>query len=160
MHWRAQCHTKWPRRCSVFQHSSGIDPNFWFPSRPTHYDSPYPLSHWFVSITRKIRYATRRILPPATDFFCVQDYRSQIVQVEYQGQTRNTRILKRKPWINTSYSIRHRLELKYFHFTQFLLNAAQLLIEQLSSSSTSKKREQRTWNLGQILEIELWMVGQ
>ena len=129
-------------------------------SRQTHYDSPYPLSHWFVSITRKIWYATRCILPPATDFFCIQDFRSLIVQVEYQGQTRNTRILERKPLIKTSYCIQHRLELKYFHFTQFLLNAAQLLIKQLSCSSTSKQREQRTWNLGQILEIKLWMVGQ
>ena len=30
-------------------------------------------------------------------FFGVQDCHSQIVQVEYQGQTRNTRILERKP---------------------------------------------------------------
>ena len=48
---------------------------------------------------------------------------SQIAQVEYQGQAQNTRILERKPLINTSYCIRHRLELKYFHFAQFLLNA-------------------------------------
>ena len=64
-----------------------------------------------------------RISPPATYFFCIQDCSSQIVQVEYQGQTRNTRILERKPLIDTSYRIRHRLELKYFHFAQFLLNA-------------------------------------
>ena len=49
-------------------------------------------------------------------FFGVQDCRTRIFQVEYQGQTRNTRILERKPLINTSYCIRHRLELKYFHF--------------------------------------------
>ena len=55
--------------------------------------------------------------------FCVQDCRSQIAQVEYQGQARNTRILERKPMIDTFYCIRHRLELKYFHFAQFLLNA-------------------------------------
>ena len=56
-------------------------------------------------------------------FFCVQDCCTWICQVEYQGQTRYTRILERKPLINTSYRIRHRLELKYFHFAQFLLNA-------------------------------------
>ena len=56
-------------------------------------------------------------------FFCVQDCHTWIFQVEYQGQTRNTRILERKPLIDTSYRIRHRLELKFFHFAQFLLNA-------------------------------------
>ena len=64
-------------------------------------------------------------------FFGVQDCPTWIFQVEYQGQTRNTRILERKqtflnankPLINTSYRIQHRLELKYFHFAQFLLNA-------------------------------------
>ena len=53
----------------------------------------------------------------------MQDCRSRIAQVEYQGQTRYTRILERKPLIDTSYRIQHRLELKYFHFAQFLLNA-------------------------------------
>ena len=62
---------------------------------------------------------TRRISPPAT----VQDCCTQIFHVEYQGQTRNMRILERKPLIETSYRIRHRLELKYFHFANFLLNA-------------------------------------
>ena len=71
----------------------------------------------------KKRYMTHRISPPATNFFLVQDCRSRIFQVEYQGQTRYTRILERKPLIDTSYRIRHRLELKYFHFAQFLLNA-------------------------------------
>ena len=54
--------------------------------------------------------------------FCVRDCRSRNVQVEYQGHTRNTRILEGKRLINTSYRIRHRLELKYFHLAQFLLN--------------------------------------
>ena len=66
---------------------------------------------------------TRHISQPAIDFFGVQDCRTRIFQVEYQGQTRNTRILERKPLIDTSYRIRHRLELKFFHFAQFLLNA-------------------------------------
>ena len=55
--------------------------------------------------------------------FCLQDCRSWIAQVEYQGQARNTRILERKPLIDTSYRIRHRLELKYFHLAHFLLIA-------------------------------------
>ena len=45
-----------------------------------------------------------------------------LFQVEYQGQARYARILERKPLIDTSYSIQHRLEVKYFHFAQFFLN--------------------------------------
>ena len=71
----------------------------------------------------KKRYMTCRISPPATDFFCVQDCSARTFQVEYRGQTQYTRILERKPLIDISYHIQHRLELKYFHFAQFLLNA-------------------------------------
>ena len=55
---------------------------------------------------------------------CMQDCH-YLIPHEYQGQARNTRILERKPLIDTSYRIRHRLELKYFHFkfTQILLIA-------------------------------------
>ena len=65
---------------------------------------------------------TRCFLQPATDFFVVQDCRYWIVLVQYQGKKRNTRILERKPLTNTSYQIQHRLELKYFHFAQCLVN--------------------------------------
>ena len=65
---------------------------------------------------------TGHISPPATNFLV---YRTvvQLNILEYQGQTRNKRISVRKPLINTPYRILHRLELKYFHFAQFLLNA-------------------------------------
>ena len=63
------------------------------------------------------------ISPTATDFFAYRTVVLGFLQVEYQGQTRNTRILEHKPLIDTSYRILHRLELKYFHFAQFLLNA-------------------------------------
>ena len=63
---------------------------------------------------------TRGISPSAT---CVQDCRTRIFQVKYQGQTQNTGILERKPLIDVSYCIRFRLELKYFRFAQFLLDA-------------------------------------
>ena len=55
--------------------------------------------------------------------FCVQDCRSRIDQVVYQGQVRNTRILEPKLLIDTSHRIRYRLESKYFCFVQFLLIA-------------------------------------
>ena len=89
-------------------------------------------------------------------FLCVQYCRTRIFQVEFQGQIRNKRILERKPLIHTSYRIRHRAELKYFHSHNF----CSMLIEQLIDLTTSKKWELITWNLGQIFEIEFWMVGQ
>ena len=68
----------------------------------------------------------------------MQDCRFQIAQVDYQCQARNTRIFERTPLIDTSYCIRHRFELKYFHFAQF----CSLLIEQLINLENM-----RTYNL-------------
>ena len=85
------------------------------------------LNHWAIDLYRfDEKHGTWLVLSQSCNLkmlFCVQDCRSQIAQLEYQGQTRNTRILERKPLIDTSYRIQHRLELKYFHFAQFLLNA-------------------------------------
>ena len=64
-------------------------------------------------------------------FFGVQDCRTRIFQLEYQGQTRNTRILERKPLIDTSYCIRHRLEI-------FSLRT---IFAQCSSSSSSNSKK-------------------
>ena len=53
--------------------------------------------------------------------FGVQDCCSRIAEVEYRGQTRHTRILYRKPLIDTCYRIGHildSLELKYFLFVE------------------------------------------
>ena len=120
VHWRAQCQAKWPRRVRAFQHLSGIEPM-----------SPDSLQ---LTLTTKslvhIKYLKTTIYESSyfatcNWFFCIQDCCSGIVQVEYQGRTRNTRILERKPLINTSYCILHRLGLKYFHYAQFLLNAHQ-----------------------------------
>ena len=55
----------------------------------------------------------------------VLDLHIWIVQVEHQGQTRYIRVLDHKPFINSYYSIGHRLKLKYFFLAQFLLNAYQ-----------------------------------
>ena len=149
MHWWAQCHAKWPTRGRAFMHSSRIEPKSQnslrltlttkalvriIYSKNSVYDSSY-----FATFNR---------------FFCVQDCRSRIVQVEYQGQTRNTRILERKPWIDTPYRIRQRINIDWswniFTMQFFLLNAHRLTS---SSSLTSKMWELITWNLGQIFEI-------
>ena len=108
--------TQWLRRCKALQHSSGIEPktpdSLWpvLTTKPlvringlkkTVYDSPYFTT---CNFNLKLNW-----------FFCIQNCNSWIFQVEYQGQ----RILECKPLIDTSYSIWHRLELKYFHFAQF-----------------------------------------
>ena len=54
-------------------------------------------------------YMIRHISQPWTDCH------SRTAQVEGQGQTRCTRILYCNPFIDTSYGIGYRLELKYFH---------------------------------------------
>ena len=124
VHWRAQCHAKWTRRSKEFQLSSGI--------------KPMPPNSLLLTLTTKplvrINYS-KKTVNDSSYFatckfgcswnFCVQDCRSTVVlgffQLEYQGPTRNMRILDRKLLIDTSYSIQHRLELKYFHLAQFLL---------------------------------------
>ena len=90
VHWRAQSHVKWPRGCREFQHSS-LSHQELDPCHPT-------LTHRFVSITWRKRDMT--IFATCNQFFWVQDFRSRIVQVqvEYQGQTRNTRILDANLW--------------------------------------------------------------
>ena len=115
MHWLAQCHAKWPRRCRLFQHSWEIEPM-----------SPDSL---LLALTTKPSQFEKKNYIPLVVFrhlqpiFCVQDCCTQIFQVEYQGETRYTRIFERKPLKNTSYRILLRLKLKYVHFAQFLLNA-------------------------------------
>ena len=71
---------------------------------------------------------------------CIHYCLSRIVQVEYQGQTWNMRIVERKLLIDTSYCILHRLELKYLLCTIFAQCSS-------SSSLTLKKWELITWNL-------------
>ena len=63
MHWRTQCHTKWP---SV-QHSSGIEPKLPYSLLLT-FTTNLALSHWFISIAQKKLYITLQISSPATDF--------------------------------------------------------------------------------------------
>ena len=56
MHWRAQCHAKWPK-CG----RSAPCGNRTYVARPTLCDLPLPLSHRFVSDDRNPRYFSRCI---------------------------------------------------------------------------------------------------
>ena len=122
MHWRAQCHAKRLRRCRAFQHSSGIEPK-----SP---DSLWPAltSKPLVSINNRKRTVHElSYFATCNRFFCVQGCRTRIIQVEYQGQARNTELIEVK-----IFSLRTI-------FAQCSLSS--------SSSSTSKKRKLITWNL-------------
>ena len=93
VHRRAQCNATWQRGCRDFQQPAQVlrKSN---QSRPTLYDSLKPLSHRFISVHRKngIFLVESLNLQP---IFLLTGCRSRIVQVEYQGQTRYTRILER-----------------------------------------------------------------
>ena len=69
-----------------------------------------------INLSKKTVYDSSYYLNCFALLFWVQNCRSQIAQVEYQGWVCKTRILGRKLKIDTSYRIRHRLELKLFHF--------------------------------------------
>ena len=121
---------EWLRGSTEFQHRAKIEP-----------ESPDSLLLTLttkllvrVNLQKKTVYDSS-YLAACNRFFCVQDCRSCISQVEYQGQARNTRFLERKPLINTCYRIRHRLKLKYSHFARFLL------IAHRAAHQPQKKRE-------------------
>ena len=114
----AQCHAKWPRGSREFHHPAGIEP-----------EQPYSLlltlttKAWVLVCLQKKMNISSSVLQPVLVLqllFWVQDCRSQIAQVVYQGQAQKNRTLKLKPLIDTPYRIRHRMELKYFHLAQFL----------------------------------------
>ena len=145
MHWRAQCHAKWRGRV---QNSSGIkpmSPNSLQPALSTEPLVWYHLPKKNSILLVVFRHLKLVFLHTGLLYWDLSSWIS--------WPDTNTRILERKPLIDTSYCILHRLEFKYFHLAQFFVQCS------LSSSSTLRKWELRTWNLGQIFEIDLWMVG-
>ena len=103
----------------------------------------------------KTLYMNRRIWQPGTA--C----RSQIAQVEYQGQTRYTRILGHKPLIDLAI---HLIAFNIIGLIGVEIFSLRSILAQCSSWHRAAhwpwKGELRTWNLGQIFEIKLWMVVQ
>ena len=60
-------------------------------------------------------------MSPNLNNFFMQDLHFWSTDIEYhQGQIRHTSILESKPFVETYYIIRYRLDLKYFLFTQFV----------------------------------------
>ena len=98
VHLLAQCRAKWrPKGCRKFQHPAGIE--------------PMPPNSMLLTLTTKPKVSIKwpgKTVDHSLNFTtrnCVLNWRSLIVQIEYQGQTRNTRILERKPLIDTSYRV-------------------------------------------------------
>ena len=65
----------------------------------------------------------RRISPSATDFFAYRTVVLGLFKLNIKARYEIREFLNATFFIDTSYRIWHRLELKYFHFAQFLLNA-------------------------------------
>ena len=82
---------------------------------------------------------------------CVQDCHSQIAQIEYLGQIQYTRILHRKPFINTWYFVDIALDIDWSLNIFNVQNCCSMLIKKLINL-----KKVRTENF----EIEFWMVGQ
>ena len=108
-----------PRRFSTHQESN--------PCRCFHCYSSLTLSHRFIVTSYS---STKRENHVVRIAYCNLENAGLLFSdcsSEYQGQKRYSRILEHTPFIDICHRIRHRLELKYFHFAQFLLN----LIDQL-----------------------------
>ena len=153
VHWCAKCHAKRPSQAAKglqkLKHHVVIEPI-----------SPYLAIGLYKSFGREKMYLTGHVQQTWTyflvqqpwTFFWVHNCCSEIAQVEYQGQTQHTRILDSKPIIWICCCIGHRLEFKYS--AQFFAQCSS------SSSSTSQKWELRTWKIGLIFKIKLWMTIQ
>ena len=143
MHWRAQCHAKWPRGKRNRAHLL----RFTLTTKLWNRVSWLKKNSTYLEVFRNLQ-----------PLFWVQDCRSQVVQVEYQGKARNTRILERKPLIDTSYWFDIDLP-SWVEIVSLRTIFAQC---SSSSSSTSEKWEVRTWNLGQIFDrvMDGWSVTQ
>ena len=108
----------------------------------THHESWITLSHCFSSIFYN---------PWENNG---QGYTITIITAHVPGQhILSWQQSRPQPFINTYYSMGHRLVLKFSLCTIFAQCSS-------SSSSTSGTWELRTWKLGQILENELRIVGQ
>ena len=144
VHWRAQCHAKRPTasRISAPEHPAGQCGN------RTHFAelTVTRLNHKAIGSYRSmgktdIWLVISRSLEPS---FCMQDWHSRISQVQYQRQTRYTRILDSKPVVHTCF---------------FLCTVFQVAQCSTSCLLTSESEwELRTWNLVEI-EIKLWIVA-
>ena len=97
---------------------------------------------------QKKRYISCDISLPWTNFWCAGLSLSEC-KVEYQGQTRYTRILDLKPCISTCYRIGHTLELIFLS----LHNFCSMLIEQLIDL-----RKVRTEKLKFRTDLRDWVI--
>ena len=101
----------------------------------------------------KKRYMTRRISPLANDFFAYRTVVLGFFKLNIKARHEIRELLNANLW--SIHLISFNIDWSWNIFTSH--NFAQC---SSSSSMTSKKWEVKTWNLGQIFEIELWMVGQ
>ena len=110
--------------------------------------TPGRTAYWAIascqfSVSENKLYMTRCISPPATDFL-----RTGLSFSDCSSWISRPDTKYKNSWTQT--------------FDRYILFSLRTIFAQCSSSSSStlKKWELITWNLGQIFEIKLWMVGQ
>ena len=158
MHWRDQCHAKWPRCCRGFQHSSGIKPISPDSLQPVLTTKPLVR----INCSKKTLYdnydssyfATCKL--GCNRFFAYRTVVLGFFKLNIKARHEIREFLNANHW--SIHLIVFDNDWSWNIFTSN--NFCSTLIEQLRGSSTSKKWELITWNSGKIFEIELWMVGQ
>ena len=205
VHWRAQCHAKWPRGGRDFHYPAGIRPTssvsllLALTTKPqVRIDLPKQNGIWIV-ISHNVEQLEQN--------FCVQDLHIWVATVEdrsqkvHQTATWNLKskhlisfyidwtyhgnwdiFLSVHVWLNAhragrrpqkcemmrTENLGHIFKTQLNHVTAIVCSkgphseilSLHTVQCSLSRSSTSEKWKLRAWNLGQIFEIELWIVGQ
>ena len=140
MHWRAQCHAKWQRRCSSFQDLSGINPK-----------SPDYLQ---LALTTKPLVCINRWKKRVYDSL----YFATCNQIFFAYRIDLLRLFKLN--FKARYEIREFLNANLWSILLFAFDIGWSWIFFIEHSLTLKKWEATIWNLGQTYKIKLWMVGQ
>ena len=142
-------HLLWLLLCgSTIDHAQGPGQHMWLSQ------GPWPDSK--CSKTVEVRCSYSKFKPCQSEITTDEIQEKKIIKItEIQKVCVSLHWLERKSLINTSYCMLHKLELKYFTIFAYCSSSSSL-----TSKNWDLRRCVRTWNLGQIFEIELWIIGQ
>ena len=162
VHWLAQCHSPMglqSKSAMGLQSVSALIGNRTHLAqlKATH------LNHWAIGSfqsTEKKRYMTSltcRISPPATNIFAFRTVVLGLFKLNIEARHEIPEFLNANLWLMHFIPF----DIDWTHHWRWNISLSTIFAQcSSSSSSTSTKWELITWNLGQILEIKLCMVGQ
>ena len=114
VHWRAQCHTKWPRHSKRFHHQCGIKPE---PSDSLWLTLTTKL--WVhVTLQKKMVYIIK-FFAACNNFFECRIVILRLLRSNIKARHQKIWILERKPLIDTSFCIQHGLSWNIFTLHNF-----------------------------------------